>query len=97
MNTDDGVPRLHLTTISAIAARSYGIVATAHALPSDHDQNALLVTDQGVAMVMKIANSRESAAVIDAECRVMHHLADTALCPRLLEPASRSGHRGEPG
>lgn len=84
MNTDDGVPRLHLTTISAIAARSYGIVATAHALPSDHDQNALLVTEQGVAMVMKIANSRESAAVIDAECRVMHHLADTALCPRLI-------------
>jgi hypothetical protein len=58
VHTDDGVPRLDLTTISAIAARSYGIVATAHALPSDHDQNALLVSEQGVAMVMTATNPR---------------------------------------
>jgi len=68
-----------------MARRHFGVSATALALPSDHDQNVLLHADDGRRFVLKIANARESRAVLAAENAALRHLAFTGLCP-VLQP-----------
>ena len=78
------VPSLSLPAAAAIAAEHFGIVGSATPLPSERDQNVRLTTSTGAGFILKIANAAESGSILDAECRVMQHLAGTGVCPTVV-------------
>ncbi len=82
--TTDGVPTLSREVVVGLVAREYGLVVSASELPSERDQNMLLVAATGDRYVLKVANLRESRAVLEVECAMMSVLADTGLCPRVI-------------
>ena len=94
-----GVPRLTAEEATQLASRLYGIRGTPRELTSERDQNFLLEGDDGARFVLKVANANEQLAVLEAENSVMHHIAATALCPRVirtrdgLEIAESGPHR----
>ena len=92
-----GVPALSLTDAAGLAARLFGITATAAALPSERDQNLLLTTGAGDRFVLKIANATERFEVLEAENAVLQHLALNGLTPHLvptLQGACIARHAG---
>lgn len=78
------IPSLSLTDAAELAERLFGVAGRATALPSDRDQNCLIEATDGARYVFKIANARESAALLEAELAVMRHLAPLGLCPQGL-------------
>ena len=86
-----------------MARRLYGIDADASPLPSERDQNFLLLTAAGDRFVLKIANSTDDRALLDAQNAALAHVGRrTTLCPRVVpaidgalvsETASASGMR----
>ena len=71
-----------------IAEELFGIRATASQLPSERDQNFLLTDDAERKFVLKIANPRESRALLEAQNSILKHLAERlSFCQRLV-PAS---------
>jgi 4-aminobutyrate aminotransferase-like enzyme/Ser/Thr protein kinase RdoA (MazF antagonist) len=65
------------------------MIAEASPLPSERDQNFLLQTEEGERFVLKIANHRESRAILELENQAMSKVAaamapDDA-CPRPIE------------
>src|ERR1051326_9538822 len=69
----------------AIAEKYFGIQASASELPSERDQNFLLVARGGEKFVLKIANVREEREVLEAQDAMMKHLEGRAsFCPRVL-------------
>src|ERR1051326_3382353 len=69
----------------AIAEKYFGIQASASELPSERDQNFLLVARGGEKCVLKIANVREEREVLEAQDAMMKHLEGRAsFCPRVL-------------
>ncbi|MDQ6830986.1 MAG: phosphotransferase, partial [Gemmatimonadota bacterium] len=68
-------PSFDSTAASRLARELYGVDANAVALPSERDQNFLLIPASGEGMVLKIANALESAAMIAAQQRALQHLA----------------------
>src|SRR6476619_2810054 len=84
-------PAFSAAVASEIAFELYGISAAATPLPSERDQNFLLQTPVGDRFVLKVANARESRAVIEAQTRAMTEVAArTGLCPSVL-PARGGG------
>ena len=82
----DPTPRFTEEEALALTADLFGITATALPLPSERDQNFLLVTASGPEFVLKIANASEAREVLDAQNVALEHLArrDPSLrCPRL--------------
>ena len=70
--------------VEALAHELLGHAAVASALPSERDQNFLLVVDGEAKLVLKIANAREDRAFLAAEQRVIQHVAPRfALTPRV--------------
>ena len=96
-------PALTPSEASDIARRLYGIDADASPLPSERDQNFLLLTAAGDRFVLKIANSTDDRALLDAQNAALAHVGRrTTLCPRVVpavdgalisETASASGVR----
>jgi len=91
-------PRLSTADAERLARDLYGLDAAATPLPSERDQNFLLVSvgdlltgDLGPARyVLKIANATEDRVMLEAQNAAMAHVAArVALCPHTL-PA-RSG------
>jgi len=78
------VPALTPTEAAALVAEHYGLTVRASELPSERDQNLLLLANDGRRFVLKIANAQETRAVLDAECDVMRLLARTAVCPTVV-------------
>ena len=72
---------LALTDAPALVLRLYGITAVAQLLPSERDQNLLLKATSGERFILKLASVAERRDVLEAECAVMHHLAQTGLTP----------------
>jgi 4-aminobutyrate aminotransferase-like enzyme/Ser/Thr protein kinase RdoA (MazF antagonist)/murein DD-endopeptidase MepM/ murein hydrolase activator NlpD len=69
----------------ALGRELLGLSATAAALPSERDQNFLLVVDGEAKLVLKIANANEDRAFLAAEQRAMQHVSQRcALTPRVL-------------
>ncbi|MBL0169491.1 MAG: aminotransferase class III-fold pyridoxal phosphate-dependent enzyme [Gemmatimonadaceae bacterium] len=79
-----GVPRLTAENATQLASQCYGVRGTLRELTSERDQNFLLERDDGKRFVLKIANANEQRAVLEAENAVMHHVAATDLCPRVV-------------
>ena len=79
------VPRFSHDTIIKLAHELYGLRASATPLPSERDQNFLLRANTGEKFVLKIANAQEERGLLEAQQRVLEHLAQyTALCPRVI-------------
>jgi 4-aminobutyrate aminotransferase-like enzyme/Ser/Thr protein kinase RdoA (MazF antagonist) len=96
-------PALTPVEASDMARRLYGIDADASPLPSERDQNFLLLTAAGDRFVLKIANSTDDRALLDAQNAALAHVGRRmTLCPRVVpaidgalvsETASASGVR----
>ncbi|MBW7883124.1 MAG: aminotransferase class III-fold pyridoxal phosphate-dependent enzyme [Caldilineaceae bacterium] len=72
----------------------YGIYGAVKALPSERDQNFQIDTADGERYVLKIANTQESFDILDAQNRVMEHIARTSPAPlsaRVLTTRSGDG------
>lgn len=92
-------PRYDAAGAAQLARELYGIDATASTLPSERDQNFLLVSAAGERFILKIANATESRDILDAQNAAMEHLGPLGLCPRVLHARedqrivrSSSGH-----
>lgn len=67
-------PRFEVEAAVKIADEFFGIRARAHALPSERDQNFLLTDGAGEKFVLKIANTLETRAFLEAQNAVLQHL-----------------------
>ncbi len=83
-----------------IARDVYGLDATAADLPSERDRNIRLDATDGARYVLKIANARETTAMLEAENAAMRRLASTGLTAVLIPTRAGSdigetpeGHR----
>ena len=78
-------PVLTRAEAEALARRVYGLEAHASPLPSERDQNFLLSTGAGDRFVLKIANSTDDRALLEAQNVALAHVGRrTTLCPRLV-------------
>jgi 4-aminobutyrate aminotransferase-like enzyme/Ser/Thr protein kinase RdoA (MazF antagonist) len=78
-------PALTPSEASDMARRLYGIDAEASPLPSERDQNFLLLTAAGDRFVLKIANSADDRALLEAQNAALAHVARRiTLCPRVV-------------
>ena len=83
-------PALSPDDAARICREHYHLIGLAHQLPSERDQNYQLTTQSGENFVLKIANSREQRALLEAQNEAMNHLAShVSFCPRVIP--SRSG------
>jgi 4-aminobutyrate aminotransferase-like enzyme/Ser/Thr protein kinase RdoA (MazF antagonist) len=82
-------PRFSIAEATSLAEELYGLRAMATPLPSERDQNFLLETESGEKFVLKIANSLEDRALLDAQHAAMTHIAQQiSLCPRVVPALS---------
>jgi Ser/Thr protein kinase RdoA (MazF antagonist) len=83
-----------LETAETLAADLFGIRASARPLPSERDQNFLLTDSAGQQFVLKIANTSESRAFLEAQNAVLDYLAErVSFCQRVIgEMAEFEGH-----
>ncbi|HEY0365934.1 MAG TPA: phosphotransferase [Pyrinomonadaceae bacterium] len=72
----------------------FGIRAIARKLPSERDQNFLLIDDLGQQFVLKIANTSESRSFLEAQNAVMDYLSQRVpFCQRVIgEIVEFDGH-----
>lgn len=85
MSVLDHKPKFTSEDASRLARERYGIVAVAEPLASERDQNFRLVADRE-SFVLKIANGQEGQGILEAQQRVLEHLAGTMdLVPRVRQ------------
>lgn len=73
----------------SLAEKLYGIRGTVTPLPSERDQNLLLVCESGEKFVLKIANALEDRALLEAQNQVIVHLESRFFaCPRIVNALS---------
>ena len=80
-------PQFDIAAAAHLAHHLYGLDSTASALPSERDQNFLLVTPAGERFILKIANATEARETLDAQNAALDHVAALGLCPRVLPTA----------
>ncbi len=86
MSLLDHIPTFTTQDAIQLAKDHYALPAQARSLPSERDQNFLLQTESGGQFVLKIANAAEERALLEAQNRVMGHLAGyVSFCPRILQ------------
>jgi Ser/Thr protein kinase RdoA (MazF antagonist) len=68
-------PRFDLAGATRLARDIYGLEATASPLPSERDQNFLLIAAAGERFVLKIANASENRAMLEAQNAAMEHVS----------------------
>lgn len=74
----DSIPRFAAAQAQAVALEDYGIEGRSSALPSERDQNFLIVDARGAKFVLKIANRNESPELLDFQHRAMRRVAAAA-------------------
>ncbi|MDE3128799.1 MAG: aminotransferase class III-fold pyridoxal phosphate-dependent enzyme [Gemmatimonadota bacterium] len=81
----DSAPRFDAAAAADIARRRFGLDGTARALVSERDQNFAIEARDGRRAVLKIANARETRALLEAQQAAMAHVAPAfARVPRVL-------------
>jgi 4-aminobutyrate aminotransferase-like enzyme/Ser/Thr protein kinase RdoA (MazF antagonist) len=82
-------PRFDTDHAAELARQHFGIDASATRLPSERDQNFLLHTGTSQHFVLKIANGSEAESFLDAQNKVLEHLASRVdFCPRVIKATS---------
>ena len=81
----DSIPRFNAAQALATAREEYGIEGRASALPSERDQNFLIVDARGAQFVLKIANRNDAPELLDFQHRAMRRVAAAACGCRLQE------------
>jgi 4-aminobutyrate aminotransferase-like enzyme/Ser/Thr protein kinase RdoA (MazF antagonist) len=76
-----------------IAHRVFGVVASAHPLDSERDQNFRLSPEAGPGWVLKIANPAEDPAVLDFQTKALLHIA--RVDPDLAVPQIKTTLNGD--
>ena len=82
--SDISLPRLAADRLQQAARVHYGLDVDVEALPSDRDQNLLLIDRSGRRFVLKIANRAASLAVLEAENEALALTAVSAMTPQLV-------------
>src|SRR5215204_394700 len=78
-------PRLNPAEATALAQQLYGVDAEAALLPSERDRNFALRTAAGDRFVLKVANSTDQRALLEAQNAALQHVSrSTTLCPRVI-------------
>jgi 4-aminobutyrate aminotransferase-like enzyme/Ser/Thr protein kinase RdoA (MazF antagonist) len=72
-------PRFDVTDASRIAAELWGLEAIAQELPSERDQNFLLVDRAAQRFVLKIANAAERREILDLQLCALEHVSVAGL------------------
>ncbi len=80
----DYTPEFTAAEAAEIALTLYAIPVEASVLPSERDQNFLLILEDGEKRVLKIANARENTDLLDAENAVLLHIADRVAAAKLF-------------
>ena len=80
-------PRFSTEQASSLAGDLYGLQASAESLPSERDQNFLLTTASGEKFVLKISNSFEDAALLQAQSDAMVHVSQRVSFCQCLVPS----------
>jgi len=88
-------PHFSVDDAARIARDVYGVDGTVVAWPSERDQNFLIETPEGRRTVLKIANGGEDPAVLEAQRRVLAHLAATSPLFARLVPTARAAEAEE--
>jgi Ser/Thr protein kinase RdoA (MazF antagonist) len=81
----DSIPRLSAAEALAIAFEDYGIEGRATALPSERDQNFLIVDARGAKFVLKIANRNDAPELLEFQHRAMRRVANSSCDCRVQE------------
>lgn len=68
-------PMFVLADAAQLAKELYGLSGSLDVLPSERDQNFLLTVGDGQRYVLKIANATEAYAMLDAQNKMMAHVA----------------------
>jgi 4-aminobutyrate aminotransferase-like enzyme/Ser/Thr protein kinase RdoA (MazF antagonist) len=85
-------PRLSWEEALEFVMSAYGIEGEGTVLPGERDQNFLLQTAAGERFVLKIANSTDGRALLEAQNAALAHVARrTTLCPRIIPGLDGSG------
>jgi 4-aminobutyrate aminotransferase-like enzyme/Ser/Thr protein kinase RdoA (MazF antagonist) len=87
-------PSFSLDEIRAIGRRAFGVDGGGDALPSERDQNAILMDARERRYVLKISNAEEEPRVIDLQNAALAHLA--AAAPELDLPRLQHALDGSP-
>jgi Ser/Thr protein kinase RdoA (MazF antagonist) len=78
-------PDWNVGDVKTLVERLYGISTTATPLPSERDQNFLLLSEGGDKFVLKIANTLESEELLQAQHQVLRHLAQQVdFCQKII-------------
>jgi Ser/Thr protein kinase RdoA (MazF antagonist) len=84
----DSIPRFSAAEALGVAESDFGIGGAIAALPSERDQNFLIIDARGGKFVLKIANAGDGAALLDFQNQAMRRVAAAvANCrvPRVME------------
>ncbi len=81
----DSIPRFTAAQAAAVALEDYRIEGRASALPSERDQNFLIVDARGAKFVLKIANRNEAPELLDFQHRAMRRVAAAGCDCRVQE------------
>lgn len=88
----ESIPRFDAAEALAAALEHYGIQGSAAALPSERDQNFLLIDPVRGKFVLKIANREDSAELLDFQHQAMRRVAGAGSGIRVAEVVrSRAG------
>jgi 4-aminobutyrate aminotransferase-like enzyme/Ser/Thr protein kinase RdoA (MazF antagonist) len=69
----------------AIAKNIFALKAAARALPSERDQNFLMIMTDGKRCILKIANAREERSMLETQNQAMRHLEkQLSFCPKIM-------------
>jgi 4-aminobutyrate aminotransferase-like enzyme/Ser/Thr protein kinase RdoA (MazF antagonist) len=85
MSLMNSAPSFSETAAAQIAGKHYGLEVTASHLPSERDQNFLLIDSDGPRYVLKIANALEQPAILEAQMQAMTQIAGRGgRCPTVV-------------
>jgi Ser/Thr protein kinase RdoA (MazF antagonist) len=73
----ESIPSFTQAEALALAKRDFGIAGAVSALPSERDQNFLIVGEGGGKFVLKIANAQDTPELLDFQNRAMRHVEDS--------------------
>jgi Ser/Thr protein kinase RdoA (MazF antagonist) len=84
------IPSFTQAEALALAKQDFGIAGAVSALPSERDQNFLIVGEGGEKFVLKIANAQDRPELLDFQNQAMRHVEESAPGCRVQRVVSSS-------